>query len=120
MAAVAGEHPDLAFDFAVRNRARVEAFVDASSRSRYFAALAGGSAEPAMIDKLEDYARRHMNAQSRGAVEGPTLISVPMWVYRGLFFAWALWMAFALVRWLRWAFNAWKSGGLWRGEVEEA
>ena len=24
------------------------------------------------------------------------------------------WMAFALVRWLRWAFNAWKNGGLWR------
>jgi hypothetical protein len=55
--------------------------------------------------------------QTAGAVEGPTLISVPMWVYRGLFFAWALWMAFALVRWLRWAFNAWKSGGLWRGAV---
>ena len=45
--------------------------------------------------------------QTRGALEGPTLLSVPMWVYRGLFFAWALWMAFALVRWLRWAFNAW-------------
>jgi hypothetical protein len=37
-----------------------------------------------------------------------------MWVYRTLFFAWASWMAFALVRWLRWAFNAWKTGGLWR------
>jgi hypothetical protein len=61
--------------------------------------------------------------QSRGVVEGPTLISVPMWVYRGLFFAWALWMAFALVRWLRWAFNAWKAGGLWRSKpvsVEES
>lgn len=56
--------------------------------------------------------------QTRGAIEGPTVISVPMWVYRGLFFAWALWMAFALVRWLRWAFKAWKSGGLWRGEME--
>ncbi len=54
--------------------------------------------------------------QTRGAIEGPTLISVPMWVYRGLFFAWALWMAFALVRWLRWSFNAWKAGGLWRGK----
>jgi hypothetical protein len=34
-----------------------------------------------------------------------------MWIYRALFFAWASWMAFALVRWLRWAFNAWKTGG---------
>lgn len=52
--------------------------------------------------------------QTTGAVEGPTIFSVPMWVYRALFFAWAVWMAFALVRWLRWGFDAWKSGGLWR------
>ena len=25
--------------------------------------------------------------------------------------------AWALVRWLRWAFHAWKNGGLWRGKV---
>ena len=37
--AVAGVHPDLAFDFALENRARVEALVDASSRSRYLAGL---------------------------------------------------------------------------------
>jgi hypothetical protein len=52
--------------------------------------------------------------QTRGVIEGPSLYSVPMWVYRALFFAWASWMAFALVRWLRWAFNAWKAGGLWK------
>ncbi len=69
MAAVAGQHPDLAFDFALRNRERVEAFVDASSRSRFFAALAAGSADPAMVGKLNDYAERHMSAQSRGAVD---------------------------------------------------
>jgi len=67
--AVAGAHPDLAFDFAVANRERVEALVDASSRSRFFAQLAGGSADPAMIDKLNAYAARHMTQQSRGAVD---------------------------------------------------
>jgi hypothetical protein len=55
--------------------------------------------------------------QTTGVIEGPSLYSVPMWVYRALFFAWASWMAFALVRWLRWSFNAWKSGGLWKGKV---
>ena len=55
--------------------------------------------------------------QTRGAIEGPTLISAPIWIYRVLFFAWALWMAFALVRWLRWGFSAWKSGGLWRAKA---
>jgi hypothetical protein len=38
-----------------------------------------------------------------------------MWSYRLLFFIWAGWMAFALVGWLRWAFNAWKTNGLWKG-----
>ena len=52
--------------------------------------------------------------QTSGPLEAPTIWSVPMWVYRALFFAWASWMAFALVRWLRMAFEAWKTGGLWR------
>jgi hypothetical protein len=54
--------------------------------------------------------------QTAGPLAAPTIWSVPMWIYRALFFAWASWMAFALVRWLRWAFNAWKTGGLWRTE----
>jgi hypothetical protein len=54
--------------------------------------------------------------QTRGVIEAPTVISAPMGLYRTLFFVWAGWMAFALVRWLRWAFNAWKANGLWRAE----
>jgi hypothetical protein len=52
--------------------------------------------------------------QTAGVFESPSILSVPMWVYRGLLLLWAGWMAFALVRWLRWAFNAWKKNGLWR------
>jgi hypothetical protein len=33
----------------------------------------------------------------------PTVYSVPMWVYRTIIFAWALWIALALARWLRFA-----------------
>jgi aminopeptidase N len=69
VSAVAEEHPDLAFDFAIRNREKVEALVDMSSRSRYLAGLGGGSADPAMVAKLEDYAKRHLNPQSRGRVD---------------------------------------------------
>jgi hypothetical protein len=50
----------------------------------------------------------------------PQVISAPMWVYRALMFAWALWIALALLRWLRWAWQAWKAKGVWRGEVETA
>jgi aminopeptidase N len=63
--AVAGDHPDLAFDFALAHREQVEALVDASSRSRYLAGLAGGSSDPAMPGKLEAYATRYLTPQSR-------------------------------------------------------
>jgi aminopeptidase N len=69
ISAAAGEHPDLAFDFAIRNREKVEALVDISSRSRFIAGLGGGSADPAMVAKLEDFAGRHMTPQSRGRVD---------------------------------------------------
>jgi aminopeptidase N len=69
ISAVSNEHPDLAFDFAARNREKVEALVDASSRSRFLAGLGGGSADPAMIGKLEAYATRYMTPQSRGRVD---------------------------------------------------
>ena len=62
---VSGEHPELAFDFAVKNRARVEPLVDASSRSRFVPGLASGSSDPAMVARLQDYATRYMTPQSR-------------------------------------------------------
>jgi hypothetical protein len=57
------------------------------------------------------------NDQTKSALSQPTILTVPLWVYRGLMFAWALWIAFALVRWLKWAFSAWTSQGFWRGDV---
>jgi aminopeptidase N len=69
VSAVAAEHPDLAFDFALRNRERVMALVDASSSSRFLPGLATRSADPAMVDKLRDYAARYMTPQSRGAAD---------------------------------------------------
>ncbi|MEA3060969.1 MAG: hypothetical protein QOJ94_750 [Sphingomonadales bacterium] len=65
IAAVAAAHPDLAFDFAIRNRERVEPLVDSSSRSRFLPSLANGSSDPAMVAKVQDYAARYMTPQSR-------------------------------------------------------
>jgi hypothetical protein len=31
--------------------------------------------------------------------------------------AWALWLSFALLRWLRWAWSALTVHGLWRGKI---
>jgi len=44
----------------------------------------------------------------------PTVYSVPMWVYRTIMFAWALWIALALARWMRFSWRAWSAGGYWR------
>jgi aminopeptidase N len=63
--AVAAGHPDLAFDFALKNRDKVESLVDASSRSVFLPELAAGSSNRAMVAKLQDFAERHMTKESR-------------------------------------------------------
>ncbi len=55
--------------------------------------------------------------QTESVLPSPTVISVPMWIYRLLMFAWAFWIALALARWLRFAWHAWTARGFWRGKV---
>jgi aminopeptidase N len=69
ISAVAMRHPDMAFDFALANLAKINERVDASSRSRYVARLASGSSDPAMVNKLSAYAEANLAPSSRGDVE---------------------------------------------------
>src|SRR5437667_9640310 len=55
--------------------------------------------------------------RTASALPRPVVYSLPLWVYRAIMFAWALWVALALARWLRFAWRAWSSGGFWRGEA---
>jgi hypothetical protein len=66
---VAEQHADMAFDFAMAHRDKVETLVDTTSSSRYYAPLAGKSMEPAMIGKLRGYADKYVAAGSRRATE---------------------------------------------------
>ena len=52
--------------------------------------------------------------QSANAVPSGGVFSVSLWVYKLAMLAWALWLANALIGWLRWAFDAWTQGGYWR------
>ncbi|MFQ5858483.1 MAG: YkgJ family cysteine cluster protein [Anaerolineae bacterium] len=54
--------------------------------------------------------------QDRSGAEFPQawVLSVPISAYRFLMLAWALWLAFALLRWLRWAWECYSTGGIWR------
>jgi hypothetical protein len=44
----------------------------------------------------------------------PRVLSVPLWVYRLAMLAWALWLAQALLGWLRWGWRCFSTGGAWR------
>lgn len=45
----------------------------------------------------------------------PWVISAPLLAYRLAMLLWALWLAFAVLRWLRWGWGAFAAGGFWRG-----
>jgi hypothetical protein len=52
-----------------------------------------------------------------GDTPAAAALSVPLWVYRGLMLAWALWLAARLIRWAGWAWRSLGTNGLWR-EIE--
>ena len=68
ISAVAAEHSDLAFDFALANRKKVDPLVDGSGRTGYIAGLAAASRDPAMIGKLERF-RDASPADERRGIE---------------------------------------------------
>jgi len=68
MTAVAAEHADLAYDYAMANRARVEGLIDTFGQASFIAGLGATSRDPAMIGKLEQL-RDSVPADQRRAVE---------------------------------------------------
>jgi hypothetical protein len=48
-----------------------------------------------------------------GALPQPLVLSVSLWFYKAAMLAWALWLSFALVRWVRWAWDAYGATRLW-------
>ena len=42
------------------------------------------------------------------------VVSLPLWVYRLAMLAWSLWLARRLLQWLRWCWERFSEGGLWR------
>ncbi|MBL8472147.1 MAG: hypothetical protein JNM98_10140 [Rhodocyclaceae bacterium] len=49
-----------------------------------------------------------------GATPSAWVLSVPIWIWRALMLVWALWLAAGVLRWTRWAWDSYASGGLWR------
>jgi hypothetical protein len=58
----------------------------------------------------------HLNWYSdriAGVVPEPTVFSVSIWYYRVLMLLWSIWVAFALIRWLKWAWAVFSQGEMW-------
>jgi len=55
--------------------------------------------------------------QSAALLPQAGALTLPLWVHKVAMLAWALWLASALVGWLRWAFACWTRGGYWRRDV---
>jgi hypothetical protein len=49
-----------------------------------------------------------------GALPEVWVLSVSLWVWRGVMLLWALWLAHSLVRWLQWGWRKWSSAGVWK------
>jgi hypothetical protein len=52
--------------------------------------------------------------RSADALPSAWMISVPLFLYRLAMLAWALWLARALVAWLRWGWECFSHDGIWR------
>ncbi|WP_386067128.1 hypothetical protein ACFJIW_21920 [Tahibacter sp. UC22_41] len=55
--------------------------------------------------------------QSAASLPQAGALTLPLWLHKIAMLAWALWLASALVGWLRWAFASWTRGGYWRRDV---
>ena len=52
--------------------------------------------------------------RSGSTLPGAWIITVPILVYRTLMLLWAIWLAFALLKWLRWGWSCYVTHGYWR------
>lgn len=67
--AVAGQHPARAFDWAVANADKVNAFLEASTRSAFIVSLPSASGDPAVAQRVTAWAEKNLPAASRKPAE---------------------------------------------------
>ncbi len=58
--------------------------------------------------------------RSASALPIATAWTAPMWIYKVLILAWALWLSFALLRWLPWIWKTFAKQGFWHSRQGDA
>ncbi len=61
-----------------------------------------------------DFTLRWFQDRIDGSMPAPWAFVLPMLVYRILMLLWALWLAVSLLKWIRWAWECFSSGGVWK------
>ncbi|HRQ63758.1 MAG TPA: hypothetical protein PKZ76_02640 [Xanthomonadaceae bacterium] len=74
--------------------------------------LTGNSSTPTALRWFAD--------RSEGVLPVTTVVSLPLWVYKTAMLLWALWLANALIGWLRWSWASWTAGDWWRAKPAAA
>ncbi|CAA6827312.1 MAG: Unknown protein [uncultured Sulfurovum sp.] len=54
-----------------------------------------------------------------GTVPEPSVVSVSIWYYRALMLLWSIWIAFSLIKWLKWAWAVFTQGDLWSSKIKK-
>lgn len=57
-------------------------------------------------------------SQEYSAQNSPWLLSVPIWLYRVLMMAWAVWLAFNMLDWLKSCWTAFSNEGFWYKKIK--
>jgi hypothetical protein len=52
--------------------------------------------------------------RSESVLPQASVLTAPLWIYKALILVWALWLSFALLKWLPWVWQAFVQEGLWR------
>ncbi len=60
------------------------------------------------------YSYHWFQDQTRSTLPTAYVMSAPIWLYRVVMLAWSLWLAFAIMRWVRWGWTAFTAGATWR------
>ncbi len=68
--------------------------------------IAGNDSSATLLKWYQDRIDGHMPM--------PLVFSLPRWTYRVLMLLWSLWLAAALVGWLKWGWSCFSTGGMWR------
>lgn len=93
------------------------AFTIVAAVALYFAVRHGLLGTPEMQvagNGSNHYRLQWYQDRSSSVLPTPAAISASIFVYRALMLAWALWLAYALLKWSRWAWGAFSKGGVWR------